>query len=571
VTDETETPEETPADGGFAALGLGEPLVRAVTELGYEEPTPIQTESIPVLLQGRDLLGHAATGTGKTAAFALPMLERLDRRKDSKGPYALVLVPTRELAMQVAEAIHRYGREMNCRVLPVYGGAPMSVQLRALRRGVDVVVATPGRALDHLNRGTLRLDAVSMVVLDEADEMLDMGFQEDLESILGAAPEERQMALFSATFPGRLREIAGRSMRDPVRVDVAHAKSDPGDMPKIRQVAYIVRRNDKRAALARILDMEGPQAALLFCRTRLEVDNLTEALDSAGYRTEALHGGLSQQHRDRVMQRLRAGKADLVVATDVAARGLDVEHLSHVINFDPPGGPAQYVHRIGRTGRAGREGVAITLLEPRERRLLGGIERATGQKIEVAPVPSVKDLHARRLDVIRERVTAALADGGMGPYRAVCDSLSGEHEMLEIAAAAIKALHQASWTEDEQEIPEFAGPPPRREGQRDGGQGGYQDRGPYKPREYAAPRAGWTKLFIGMGRQARIRPGDLMGAILNETGLPRDAVGNIEIAFNVSFVEVQSDVAERVIEALRNTSLRGRRVFVRRDRKQHQR
>jgi ATP-dependent RNA helicase DeaD len=539
-------------DGTFADLGLRPELLAAVEQLGYEEPTPIQREAVPVLLQGQDLLGLAATGTGKTAAFALPLLQGLRDVPDTGRPAALVLVPTRELAIQVAEAVHRYGRDLGVRVLPIYGGSSMGQQLRTLRRGVDVVVATPGRALDHLNRGTLQLDDVRLVVLDEADEMLDMGFQEDLEAILGAVPAERQTALFSATFPKRLRDIAARTMRDPVRIEVAREEVEAGESPRIRQMVYVVRRHDKRAALCRVLDMEAPRAALVFCRTRLEVEDLTEALQSRGYAAEALHGGLSQAQRDRAMGRLRSGGADVIIATDVAARGIDIEHLTHVVNYDVPAAPEQYTHRIGRTGRAGREGTAITFLEPRERRMAHRIEQLTGQKIESAHVPSAAALRARRLNVLGEQVREAASSPGLDPFRAVCDSLSGELTPEEIAAAALRALHRASWNDDLEEIPSYSLEAPPRE----------------KRSRAEPPRddGEWTRLFIGLGRRARLRAGDLLGAILNETELARDAIGRIEIAFNVSFVEVRPDAADTVIDALRRTTLRGRKVNVRRDR-----
>ena len=344
------------ASESFLALGLDETLVQAVVALGYEEPTPIQRQAIPVLLTGRDVLGQAATGTGKTAAFALPLLARLGRKTGEPGasPRALVLVPTRELAMQVAEAIHRYGRGMEIREIPIYGGQPMERQLRALRRGVDVVIATPGRALDHLRRGTLRLDAIEMVVLDEADEMLDMGFAEDLEALLQATPPERQTALFSATMPGRITAIARRHQREPARIQIAERPARD-DLPLVRQDAYIVARAQKLPALTRILDVEDASGALIFGRTRLEVDELAQTLIARGHLADALHGGLSQEQRDRVMRRFRDGATDVLVATDVAARGLDVEQLSHVVNYDVPSAPEDYVHRIGRTGRAGRE------------------------------------------------------------------------------------------------------------------------------------------------------------------------------------------------------------------------
>ncbi len=555
------TDQPTPAtDTGFAELGLRPELVRAVEQLGYEEPTSIQRKAVPVLLAEKDLLGIAATGTGKTAAFALPMLQGLKQAPDTGRPTALVLVPTRELAIQVAEAVHRYGRDLGVRVLPIYGGSSMGQQLRTLRRGVDVVVATPGRALDHLKRGSLVLEDVRFVVLDEADEMLDMGFQEDLEAILGATPPERQMALFSATFPHRLRDIAARSMREPVRIEVERGEAAAGEMPNIRQVVFVVRRHDKRAALCRVLDMEGPRAALIFCRTRIEVEDLTEGLQSRGYGAEALHGGLTQAQRDRTMARLRSGSADVIVATDVAARGIDIEHLTHVVNYDAPPGPEQYTHRIGRTGRAGREGTAITFLEPRERRLAHRIEQLTGQKVESAHVPSAAALRARRLNVLQEQVREAVASPGLGPFRAVCDALAEELEPLEIAAAALRALHRSAWNDDLEEIPSYSLDAPkhkRREKSRDEYRGG---------RDQQPTDGAWTRLFIGLGRKARLRPGDLVGAILNETSLPREAIGRIEIAFSVSFVEVRSDAADAVIDALRRTSLRGRKVKVRRDR-----
>ena len=553
------TATATADDGGFAELGLRAELVSAVSELGYEEPTPIQRAAIPVLLSGKDLLGLAATGTGKTAAFALPLLQGLRAAPSSPRPAALILVPTRELAIQVAEAVHRYGRALGIRVLPIYGGSSMGQQLRALRRGVDVVVATPGRALDHLDRGTLELNDIGFVVLDEADEMLDMGFAEDLEKILGATPPGRQMALFSATFPRRLRDIAARALNEPVRIEVEREKTAPGEMPRIRQLLFVVRRNDKRAALCRVLDMESPQTALVFCRTRIEVEALTEALQSRGYAAEALHGGLNQAQRDRAMGRLRAGTADVIVATDVAARGIDIQHLTHVVNFDAPSAPEQYTHRIGRTGRAGREGTAITFLEPRERRLAHRIEQITGQPIESARVPSAAALRARRLDALREQVRGAADGDDLDAFRAICDSLLEDMSPADLAAAAMKALHQASWNDDLEEIPSYPLNAPARE-----------QRAVPEPRQARAPSAGadgnWTRLFIGLGRKERLRAGDLLGAILNETNLPRDAVGRIEIAFSVSFVEIRADAADRVIAALRSTNLRGRRVQVHRDR-----
>jgi ATP-dependent RNA helicase DeaD len=352
-----------------------------------------------------------------------------------------------------------------------------------------------------------------------------------------------------------------------VRIEVERERTAPGEVPRIRQLVFVVRRHDKRAALCRVLDMEAPQTALVFCRTRIEVEDLTEALQSRGYGAEALHGGLNQAQRDRAMGRLRSGSADVIVATDVAARGIDIEHLTHVVNYDAPPGPEQYTHRIGRTGRAGREGTAITFLEPRERRLAHRIEQVTGNKIETAQVPSAAALRARRLNVLSEQVREAAKGEDLDPFRAVCDSLAGELEPLEIAAAALRALHQSSWNDDLQEIPSYSvDAPPRqqREERRPTGDARPQDRRPPPARQGSDDE--WTRLFIGLGRSARLRAGDLLGAILNETSLPKEVVGRIEIAFNVSFVEVHADVADAVIEGLRRTSLRGRKVNVRRDR-----
>jgi ATP-dependent RNA helicase DeaD len=583
----------TDDEGAFLTLGLEPALVSAVRALGYEEPTDIQREAIPPLLSGRDVLGQAATGTGKTAAFALPLLQRigageLDGDRDVRG---LILVPTRELAMQVAEAVHKYGRPKGIRVLPIYGGQAMSQQLRALKRGVDVVVATPGRALDHIRRRTLSLDAVQMVVLDEADEMLDMGFAEDLEAILGEVPETRQTALFSATMAPAIRAIAGRHLREPELVTIARERTAPGETPRVREVAYVVQRRHKVPALARVLDMEAPTSAIVFCRTRTEVDELTETLGGRGYRAEALHGGLSQEQRDRVMRRFRDGTSELLVATDVAARGLDIEHVSHVVNFDVPSSPDAYVHRIGRTGRAGREGVAITLAEAREHRLLRNIEQFTKRKISLESVPTVLDLRARRMELTRASLEEVLVAGGLDAFRNVVESLAEEYDVLDIAAAAVKLADDAGEGEhaDDEEIPN-AFVPRRDERPRSFGRGAARERGdrPSRgdrsergergPRAERAPRSGGrrgdgdvangdvTRVFIGLGRIAGVRPGDLVGAIANEAGIDSRQIGAIEIADRFSLVEVPDTAADDVIRALRGTTIRGKRVLARRDR-----
>jgi ATP-dependent RNA helicase DeaD len=560
---------------GFAALGLDERLLNALTELGYEEPTPIQREAIPPLLAERDLLGMAATGTGKTAAFALPMLQRIASGATERGVVTgLVLVPTRELATQVAQAIHRYGRGIGLQVLPIYGGQSMPQQLRALKRGVDVVVATPGRALDHIDRGTLHLDAVRTVVLDEADEMLDMGFAEDLEAILSALPEERQTALFSATLPPRISAIAGRHLHDPAQVRIAREPLEAGTVPKVRQTAYVVPRAYKVEALGRVLDMEQPTSALVFCRTRTEVDELMETLNARGYRAEALHGGMSQEQRERVLKRFRAGAADLLVATDVAARGLDIEHLSHVVNYDVPSAPEAYVHRIGRTGRAGREGVAITLVEPRAHRSLRNIEHVTKQKIEVATIPTVADLRARRLELTRASLQESLLGDDLDGYRVVVESLADEFDVMDIAAASVKlALEANGGDREEQEIP-TASVPREREGRGTRDRKGTRERGPRaggpgrRTRRGGREAPAWdvTRIYVGAGRKAGVRPGDLVGAIANEVGIEAKAIGAIDIADRFSLVEVPEEIVEDIIGALRSTTIKGKRVVVRRDR-----
>lgn len=552
----------------FASLGLRPAVVATLASLGYEEPTPIQREAVPRLLAGQDVLGQAATGTGKTAAFALPMLERIfdgiAEPGRTRAVRALILVPTRELAMQVSEAVHRYGKSYGARVLPVYGGQAIGMQLKALRAGVDVIVATPGRIVDHLRRGSIRLDAVRFVVLDEADEMLDMGFAEDLEAILDALPAERQTALFSATMAGPVAAMSARHLPEAVRIAVDGQRTQPGELPRVRQGAYIVQRRHKVVALGRVLDMENPTSAIIFCRTRTEVDDLTETLAGRGHRAEALHGGLSQEQRDRVMRRFREGAIELLVATDVAARGLDIESVSHVVNFDVPSAPDAYLHRIGRTGRAGREGVAITLAEPREHRLLRNFERVTRQKIQVQTVPTIVDLRARRLDVVRGSLREALLGGDLEQHRVVVESLAEEFDVLDVAAAAVKLAHEATSARAEEDAEELPTTPPlprapdAREGRR--------PRPSRARRERAVADTDVTRIYIGLGRKAGMRPGDLVGAIANEAGIDARAIGAVDIADRFSLVEVPDEAVDEIIGALRNTTIRGKRVVVRRDR-----
>ncbi len=566
---------------GFTRLQLDDRLLATLTGLGYEEPTPIQREAIPPLIAGQDVLAEAPTGTGKTAAFALPLLHRLvakheDTRKTrSDGRIcALVLVPTRELAMQVSEAIHRYAGQMSIRVLPVYGGQSIGLQLRALERGVDVVVATPGRAVDHVKRGSIKLDGVDTVILDEADEMLDMGFAEDLETLLSATPATRQTALFSATISGPIAKIAQRHLRDPKRVQIHAERATTDGVARVRQVAYVVRRADKLAALGRILDVEDPSSALVFARTRVEVEELAQQLTGRGHDAAALHGGMDQQQRDRVMNRFRDGDLDVLVATDVAARGLDIEHVSHVVNYDVPSDPDAYVHRIGRTGRAGREGAAITLVEPRESRLLKNIERTVKTRLELAQVPTTADLRERRLDLLRANLRETILEDGLERFRGVVEPLASEFDVVDVALAAVSLADRASGRDghDEAEIApaSLAQPPerPTRGASRKQGPGSGPGPGGGRPTR-RTPKGNdgpWTKLYIGGGRRLGMRPGDLVGAITGEAGVPPSAIGAIQVTDNFSLVEVAESEAQGIQRALSSAKIRGRRLEVRRDR-----
>jgi ATP-dependent RNA helicase DeaD len=559
---------------GFADLTLAPELCHVLSDLGYEEPTPIQLAAIPPLLEGRDLVGQAATGTGKTAAFALPVLQRIltegGRAEDGRAePLALVLVPTRELAVQVSAAMRSYGRDMGARVLPVYGGEPIGRQLGALKRGVDVVVATPGRALDHINRGTLTLSGLEVLVLDEADEMLDMGFAEEIEAILDRTPEKRQTALFSATIPPRIDGMVRRYLRDPVRVELGRQASASADGLLVRQTAYLVPRGYKAAALGRVLDLERPTATIVFCSTRDEVDQLTESLNGRGYRSEALHGGMDQKQRDRVMARLRSRAIGLLVATDVAARGLDIDQLTHVVNYDVPSSPESYVHRIGRVGRAGREGTAITLAEPRQHRLVKTIERATKQPITIEKLPTVANLRARRLELMRTALRECLLkDDDLNAFRSVVGPLGAEFDPYEVALAAVKLAHEASGTSrEEEEIPAVEIPPA--EDRRDGRKAKPRDQRQATGRDQRQGRratAGTTRLFVSTGRSAGVRPQDLVGAITGESYLSGRDIGAIEIADRFSLVEVPESAADDVVAALRRTSIKGRSATVRRER-----
>jgi ATP-dependent RNA helicase DeaD len=532
--DEAELSETPVQAAPFRALNLSEPVMRAVIEAGFEAPTPIQEQAIPIMLTGQDLIGQAQTGTGKTAAFALPLAERLDPTQHY--PQAIILLPTRELCIQVAQETHNLSKYRRLRVVPIYGGQPIDRQFRALSQGPQIVVGTPGRVLDHLRRGTLDLSRVKIVILDEADEMLNMGFLEDVEEILKEAPAERQTALFSATMPPRIAALARDYLKDPQRVTI---ESKRRTVAQVQQSYYEVVPSQKVEALARILDHETPGSTILFCRTRREVDELGEALQMRGYQAETLHGDMNQAARDRVMNRFRSGQADLLIATDVAARGLDIDQVTHVINYDIPWDVESYIHRIGRTGRAGRSGEAITLVSPRERYQLRQIERFINAPIRPARVPTAADIAARRRDLFKEKLRETLSSGSYDGHLMTVEELAseGDFDASQIAAAALQMLWQTQKGADEYDIAEAEAETERAE-------------------------PGMTRLFLQIGRQDGIRPGDIVGAIANEAGVPGNAIGAIDIMDRSTFVEVPEADAPRVIEALSRTKLRGKRVFV---------
>ncbi|MHB8620632.1 MAG: DEAD/DEAH box helicase [Chloroflexota bacterium] len=454
---------------GFTNLGLSEPVRRALEQMGYEEPSPVQAETIPLLLAGADIIAQALTGTGKTAAFGIPMVERIDA--DKTDPQALVLAPTRELAIQSAGEINRIGHFSGIRVLPVYGGQSYDHQLRVLRQGVHIIVATPGRLLDLINRGAVRLGSVRILILDEADEMLNMGFLEDVETIISHLPEKPQTALFSATMPRPIVELARKHLVEPKRVTLS--KPEQLTAPDVAQFSYEVPRPYKTEVLTRLLDLKNPDLALVFCATKRMVDDLAEELQGRGYRVEAIHGDLSQPQRERVIANARAGRLDVLVATDVAARGLDISNITHVVNFDLPQDPEYYVHRIGRTGRAGRTGEALTLVAPWEVNELKTIERATGAKIKRGDVPSVADLERRERETLGERLENVLASDDWARYQNVVESLTERHDLTDIAAAALSLA--AGPSKPRKHIPPVATNPqargasgPRRSGPRPG-------------------------------------------------------------------------------------------------------
>jgi ATP-dependent RNA helicase DeaD len=558
-----ETPSEAPETPGFEELGITGPVLAAVKALGYETPSAIQRETIPLLLGGRDVLGTAQTGTGKTAAFALPILENLDLQQQK--PQALVLAPTRELALQVAEAFESYAAQMpGVHLLPVYGGQGYGVQLSALRRGVHIVVGTPGRIMDHLAKGTLDLSELKNLVLDEADEMLKMGFAEDVEQILAQTPEEKQVALFSATMPPQIRRLAQKYLRDPEEISI---KSKTATGTNITQRYLVVSYAQKVDALTRILEVENFDGMIVFVRTKNETETLAEKLRARGYSAAAINGDVPQVQRERSVNQLKDGKLDILVATDVAARGLDVERISHVVNFDIPTDTESYVHRIGRTGRAGRSGDAISFITPRERYLLKHIEKATRQQPAQMQLPSTEDVNTTRLNRFDDAITTALSETGrIDAFRDIVAHYVRHHDVPEAdvaAALAVVAQGDKPLLLDPANDPltkavEADNRPPRERTGRDA-------REPREPRERRG-RGDYTAYRIEVGRRHRVEPRQIVGALANEGGLGRDDFGAINIRPDFSVVELPANMSPAVLEKLRDTRIAGRLIEIKPDR-----
>ena len=557
--------EQTPT---FADLGIEKRVLRALDDVGYESPSPIQAATIPALLEGRHVVGLAQTGTGKTAAFAVPILSRIDLKQ--KTPQALVLAPTRELALQVSEAFERYAAHLpGLHVLPVYGGQAYGVQLSALRRGVHVVVGTPGRIMDHLEKGTLDLSELRFLVLDEADEMLKMGFQEDVETILADTPEDKHVALFSATMPAQIRRISKKYLTDPVEITV---KNKTKTAANITQRYLQVAHQQKLDALTRILEVENFEGMIVFVRTKQATEVLAERLRARGFSAAAINGDIAQAQRERTINQLRDGRLDILVATDVAARGLDVERISHVVNYDIPTDTESYVHRIGRTGRAGRAGDALLFVTPRERHLLKAIERATRQPLTQMPLPTVEDVNVTRVARFTDSITDALASDKLTFFRDLVTEYEQDHDVpaADIAAAlAVMAQDgQPLLMEPEPE------PEPRRvfEGGREDKRGVWDhekgrrrdDEGRPRKREprpkRGRPGAGFATYRIAVGKRHKVEPRQIVGAIANEGGLGRDDFGHIDIRGDHSIVELPADLPPATFEALERTRISGKLI-----------
>ena len=514
----------------FEEMCLDTRIMRAIAEMGFEQPSPIQAQSIPIAVEGKDMIGQARTGTGKTASFGIPMLQRINPK--DKNLQAIVLCPTRELAIQSANEIRKLAKFLHgIKVLPIYGGQEISKQIRSLKGGVQIVIGTPGRVMDHLRRHTLKPQTVDIVVLDEADEMLNMGFREDIETILGQLPEERQTMLFSATMPKPILEIAKRYLHEPEIVKVIQKELT---VPKIEQYYYEVNPRKKNEVLSRLLDMYDPSLSLVFCNTKRKVDELVADLKGRGYFAEGLHGDMKQSQRDRVMNGFRNGRTDILVATDVAARGIDVDDVEAVFNYDVPQDDEYYVHRIGRTGRAGREGRAFTLVVGKEIYKLKDIQRYCKTKIRRQPIPSVNDVAALKVEKLLEQAGELIATDGLGRMMDLLEEyLDGSDYSATEMAAALLAMQLGETSTQTLPKEEFG------------------DTG-------AEP--GMVRMFMNIGKKDRVRIGDILGAVAGESGMEGALVGTIDMYDNFSFVEVPQEYAAAVLEAMNHSKIKGRRV-----------
>jgi ATP-dependent RNA helicase DeaD len=518
----------------FDELELSSNILRAVEEMGFEEMSPIQAKAIPVILEGKDIVGQAQTGTGKTAAFGIPLLMKIDPK--NRNLQTIVLCPTRELAIQVAEEVRKLATFMHgIKILPVYGGQEISKQIRSLKSGVQIIIGTPGRVMDHMRRKTVKFENVNMVILDEADEMLNMGFREDIETILSQVPEERQTVLFSATMPSPILDIARTYQKNAEMIRVVKKELT---VPKIEQYYYEVTPRNKEEVLSRLLDMYNPKLSLVFCNTKKQVDELTSALQGRGYFAEGLHGDLKQQQRDRVMHSFRNGRTEILVATDVAARGIDVDDVEAVFNYDVPQDDEYYVHRIGRTGRAGRDGRAFTLVVGREIYKLKDIMRYCKTKIKAQPIPSINDVTAVKADKILDKLASIIETEDLTKMMNIIEEKvnDADYTSIDIAAAFLKLMMGDDCTKEEDKATEDFG-----------------DTG---------AEAGMVRLFINLGKNQRIKPGDILGAIAGETGMPGKLIGSIDMYDKYTFVEVPREYASEVIQVMKTAKIKGKSINI---------
>jgi len=556
--------EETEVATTFTELGLSDAVMTGLKDVGYESPSPIQAEMIPYMMDGRDVLGQAQTGTGKTAAFALPILSKIDLSQ--RDPQVLVLAPTRELAIQVAEAFQQYAHYLKgFHVLPIYGGQSYDTQLRALKRGVHVVVGTPGRVMDHMRRKTLKLDGLKTLVLDEADEMLRMGFIDDVEWVLEQTPSSRQIALFSATMPAVIRKITDRYLSNPKHVTI---KNKTSTVDTIRQRYWSVSGRHKMDALTRILEAEDFDGMIIFVRTRGATTEVAEKLEARGFAAAALNGEIAQKQREQIVNRLKKGHLDILVATDVVARGLDIERISHVINYDIPGDTESYVHRIGRTGRAGRKGDAILFVAPRERRMLYSIERATRQKVEEYRMPSTSDINNKRIDAFKQRIEATLEAGELDVFAKIIEQFEAEHEVpaQEIAAALAKMVQgeQPLLLAESKRSERKPREDKRSEGAVERPQ---RERRPANPRTRSLPRLerGMERFRLEVGSDHDAQKGNIVGAVANESGIENEFIGHIEIYEQYSTIDLPEGMPNHILKTLQDARIMGRKMQLKRE------